>query len=553
MQLRNYQQQAVNALWGHIREREDNPVLVLPTGAGKGVILAQMARDVISWGGRMAIVSHVKELLQQTAGNITAMAPEIPVGVYSAGLGKKEMGYAVTVAGIQSCYDKAEEFGQLDIIAIDEAHRIPQEGEGMYRTFLQAARGANNSVRLVGLTATPYRTGSGLIAKPENLLNTIAFDVGVRQLIAEGWLSPLKSKVSLESVDTSKVGVRGGEFIQSDLQAAMMGDQELVVKACLEIAQKTQDRKSVLVFATGIDHAQMISRFLRDIEGDDVTREIYGDTPTEERAKNIADFRAGAFKYLVNVDVLTTGFDAPNVDCVAVLRPTMSPGLWVQMVGRGFRLSHGKVDCLVLDFGRNLMRHGPVDRIMISDAKEGGQREESDNWKECPNCQEVVPRGCEVCPDCGTAIPVKKREIKHDATAGGESPLAEPEPPRTIYYSKHIKKGSMPGHPATLKVTYCFGMTEVHEFVCFEHQWFARDKAVAWWRARSDEPPPVTVDGALNLIKQSGLKEPAQALLAPDEKNPKYLRVARVMDLQPMSEARRLTLFETGNTDDVPF
>lgn len=538
MMLRPYQREAVDALWRHFQTRDDNPVLVLPTGAGKGVILAEIAQVLANGQGRLAIVSHVKELLVQTAGNIQKMAPEIPVGVYSAGLGSKETGYAVTVAGIQSCYDKAEEFGPLDIIAIDEAHRIPDDGEGMYRTFLEAAKRINPSVRLVGLTATPYRTGSGLIAKPDNLLNHIAYEVGVRQLIAEGWLSPIKSKVSAEKVDISSVAIRCGEFVQSDLQAVMMADDALVARACAEIAAKTEDRKSVLVFATGIDHAKMIARFLRDIVGEDVVREIYGDTPSEERAKSVDDFKANAFKYLVNVDVLTTGFDAPAVDCVAVLRPTMSPGLWVQMVGRGFRLAPGKTDCLVLDFGRNLLRHGPVDRILIQDAKEGGSREESDAWKECPACQEVVPRGCDVCPDCGQLIPKKERQIKHDAQSANESVLSEPEAPSWIGYVKHEKTKFDQTKSVTLKVIYSFGMTDVYEFVCFEHHGFARDKAVGWWKMRSSEPVPLTVDGALNQIRQGAIKEPSKVLLGQDPQNPKYLRVQRIIDLRPMSPER---------------
>lgn len=527
MQLRPYQREAIDALWSHVREREDNPVLVLPTGAGKGVILAQIAQDVVQWQGRLAIVSHVKELLQQTAGNIQAMAPEIPVGVYSAGLGKKEKGYAVTVAGIQSCYEKAAEFGPLDIIAVDEAHRIPDDGEGMYREFLLAAKAINPAVRLVGLTATPYRLGSGMIAKPENLLNKIAYEVGVRQLIVQGYLSPLKSKAAFNKIDTSKVGVRAGEFIQSELQNAIAGDQDRVVLACYEIAQKTADRKSVLVFATGIDHAKQIQQFLVDITATDV-RTIFGDTPSDERAETLRAFKAGEIKYLVNVDVLTTGFDAPNVDCVAVLRPTMSPGLWVQMVGRGFRLSPGKTDCLVMDFGGNVKRHGPVDRILVTEKKlQNGDAP----VKECPRCQEVVPIGCAVCPDCGQKFEEAEagREVKHDTSSAESSVLSEPEVVTGIQYLKHQKKGTMPGqHPATLRVIYSLEYTEVSEFVCFEHQGYAKGQAAKWWKARSSEPTPLTVDGALNQIKETGIKEPARLVLATDGK---YLRVQQALEL----------------------
>jgi len=544
MDLRVYQTEAVNALWKHIREREDNPVLVLPTGAGKGVILAQIAKDVVAWGGRLAIVSHVKELLEQTAKNIQMMAPEIPIGVYSAGLGSKDTGYAVTVAGIQSCYEKASEFGKLDIIAIDEAHRIPEDGEGMYRTFLDAAKAINPLVRLIGLTATPYRLGTGMIAKPENLLNKVAYDIGVRQLIVQGYLSPLKSKSSVEKVDVSSVSVRGGEFVQGELQKAVMGDEGLVVRACCDMVARVDTRKAALVFCAGIDHAKMVAQFLKDLAGEDQVKTIFGDTPSDERAATIQAFRDGKLKYLVNVDVLTTGFDAPNVDCVAVLRPTMSPGLWVQMVGRGFRLAPGKTDCLVLDFGGNLMRHGPVDRIVIDERRRGA----GEPWKECPVCQEVVPIGCDVCPDCGGLFPrneVGKREVNHDVTAADKSILSEPEDVASIQYVKHrkMKDGRF---SITLRVIYSYGLAEVSEFVCFEHQGFARDKAAKWWRARSSEPTPLTVDGALNLIKQTGIKEPRKIALVSDGK---YLRVDRAIDFRFNDKPQ---IVESGETKE-PF
>jgi len=529
--LREYQRKAVDALWNHIRTRDDNPCIVLPTGAGKGVVLAQIAKDVVAWNGRMAILAHVKELLEQTAGNIMKMAPEIPVGIYSAGLGSRDLGYAVTVAGIQSIYDKAEALGKLDIIAIDEAHRIPPDGEGMYRTFLDAAKKLNPHVRLVGLTATPYRLGSGRICLPENLLNAVCYEIGVKQLIVAGFLSPLKSKTSVESTDVSNVSIRGGEFVQSELQAAMSGDEGKVVLACMDIAHKTQDRKSVLVFATGIEHAKQITQFLEDILGNPVPM-IICDTPSEERARTVREFREGRLKYLVNVDVLTTGFDAPAVDCVAILRPTMSPGLFYQMVGRGFRLADGKKDCLVLDFGGNLMRHGPIDRIRPPKSSSAAKASDQPDYKECPACREVVANGCEVCPDCGLKFEKKERqprEINHDGRAADKDVLSGPEEVFSVEYSRHNKKDAPEGHPPTLRVDYHIGaMWPVSEFVCLQHQGFARHKAEAWWKLRSSEPVPTTIDQAIETIMAKGILQPKKIVL---EMEGKFARIVRVMDL----------------------
>lgn len=514
-------------MWSHIRDREDNPCIVLPTGAGKGVVLAQIAKDVVAWKGRLAIVAHVKELLEQTAGNIQKLAPEVSCGIYSAGLKSRDLGYPVTVAGIQSIYDKAQEIGKLDIIAIDEAHRIPPDGEGMYRTFLDAAKQINPNVRLVGLTATPFRLQSGLICHPDNILNRVCYEIGVRKLIVDGYLSPLKSKASTEKINVDSVHLRGGEFIQSELQVAVMSDEDKMILACGEIDQKTQDRKSVLVFATGIEHAKQIATYLQDITGDYI-RTIFGDTPSDERARTIREFREQKIKYLVNVDVLTTGFDAPGVDCVAILRPTMSPGLFYQMVGRGFRLAPGKTDCLVLDFGGNLMRHGPVDRMRPGT---GGKESPSkaDPWKECPACQEVVERTCDVCPSCGEVFPKRERAVKHNERAADQDILSGPELVDGISYSKHEKNDPEKGLSRTLRVTYDVGMLKVNEFICLEHQGFPRTKAEAWWRLRVGEPVPATVDDALAHINANGIKEPKKVELEPDGK---YWRIIKAIDLE---------------------
>ncbi len=530
MQLRQYQQEAVDAVWNHIRNRNDNPCVVLPTGAGKGVVLSELARQVVEWSGRIVIVAHVKELLEQTAGNIMKMAPEIPVGIYSAGLKSRDLGYPVTVAGIQSIYDKAEQLGPVNIIAIDEAHRIPPDGEGMYRTFLEAAKKINPDVKLIGLTATPYRMSTGMICAPDNLLNQVCYEIGVRKLIVDGYLSPLRSKATDQTFDTSNVSIRGGEFVQGELEKAMASDEMKVAAACYEIVEKTVNRKSVIVFCSGVAHAQMVAQMLTDIAGTDLVRTVFGDTQSDERARTVADFKSGKVSYLVNVDVLTTGFDAPAVDCVSILRPTMSPGLFYQMVGRGFRLAPGKKDCLVLDFGGNLLMHGPVDRMVISEDKKTGQVGNGGaRFKKCPKCAEMMPVSCEVCPDCGEKLPREKRGIGHEATAATQEALSGPENVLSIVYQRHEKKIDEKKTSVSLRVNYdCGMMWPVSEFLCFEHKGFAQTKAAEWWRARSSEPVPRTIDEALRIIAAKGIQQPKQLILKSEGK---YLRVEKYLGM----------------------
>jgi hypothetical protein len=337
IELREYQREAVGAVYEHLRGRDDHPCVVIPTGGGKTPVMAQVCMDAAArWNGRVLVLAHVRELLEQTAGTLRDMAPELDVGVYSAGLGRRDTEHAVIVAGIQSAYRRAAELGPFDLVMVDEAHCIPADGEGMYRTFLSDALLVNPNVRLIGLTATPYRMATGMICAPDNLLNHVCYEIGVRELIVQGYLCALKTKAGRQKADTSGLHVRAGEFIASETEALMDRD-ELVKSACAEIIEYTRDRHSCLIFASGILHGRHVRDVLRAEHG--VACEcVFGETPSRERDEALARFRGngdGLFSeplpYLVNVNVLTTGFDAPNIDCIAMLRPTMSPGLYYQM------------------------------------------------------------------------------------------------------------------------------------------------------------------------------------------------------------------------------
>ncbi|MBN2129329.1 MAG: DEAD/DEAH box helicase family protein, partial [Sedimentisphaerales bacterium] len=282
--LRPYQQAAVDAVYEHLRTREDNPCVVCPTGAGKSHILAQICLDAVRlWSGRVLVLAHVKELLEQTAEKLHAMAPEMwhQIGVYSAGLKSRDTDHPIIVAGIQSVFRRAAQLDRFDLILLDECHMLPPDGEGRYRTFLADAQLVNPRVRLIGLTATPFRMTTGMICGPEHLLQHICYEIGVRELIAQGYLCPLKTKAGWRKVDTSSLHLRGGEFIAGEVEA-MMDDDDLVRAACREIVEHTEDRHSVLIFAAGVQHALHVQRVLgeRGIE----CGFVCGDTLPFERA-----------------------------------------------------------------------------------------------------------------------------------------------------------------------------------------------------------------------------------------------------------------------------
>lgn len=529
MGLRPYQRDAVDAVWNHIARSDTNPAVVLPTGSGKTHVIAELCRDAVQkWNGRVIVLAHVKELLEQAAGKLRAVAPDLPVGVFSAGLGRRDLGYAVTVAGIQSVYQRAHDLGPLDLVIVDEAHLIPPDGEGMYRRFLADARDLCDHQRVIGLTATPYRMKTGTICGPESVLHEVCFEAGVRELIVQGYLCPLRSRAGKATADTSDIHVRGGEFVAGELEDRMDEDA-LVEAACAEVVAATEHRRSVLLFCSGVRHGEHVARVLRERHGDECGF-VEGGTPAKERDALIARFKAGDLKYLANVNVLTTGFDAPNVDCVAMLRPTMSPGLYYQMVGRGFRLHPGKDDCLVLDFGGNVLRHGPVDALVVRDRSSPGDGEAP--AKECPECHALIAAGYAICPECGHEFP---RLPPQHATRPGRHAVTTLEEygPEVVHvdatsWHLHIKRAASGGldygAPPTMRVEYHCGMTVYREWICFEHTGYARARAEEWWRARSNEPVPETVDEAIDLA-DAGALAPTLAITVERRAGEKYDRV----------------------------
>ena len=525
MELRGYQQIAVNAVYDYLRKSDLNPCVVLPTGAGKSIVIAKIVTDAVTlWQGRCLILAHVKELLEQNAAKIAALCPEIDIGIFSAGLNSRNTKERVIIAGIQSVYDKAAQLGSFDLVLIDEAHLIPPDGDGMYRSFLDDMKKINPNIRLIGMTATPYRLKGGLICRKENLLNEVCCEIGVRKLIVAGYLSKLRSKNGKYKADLDNLHIRGGEFVAEDVEKAM-DNERLVTAACSEIAELCKDRKKVLIFASSIDHCRHIAETIRDQTHEECGI-VTGHTPKLERAEILDRFRGitqknlfgeakPELKYLVNVGVLTTGFDAPAIDCVAILRPTNSAGLYYQMVGRGFRLSPdtGKTDCLILDYGGNIMRHGPVDMIRITE-NPGRKGNGGAPVRECPQCQSVFPAGRTACPDCGYELPREERRLKHDSRAcsdgilSGESSELE-YPVKDVYYCTHTKRNADEDTPKTMRIDYMIGFNDFQaEWVCPEHTGYARRKFEKWWRERTELDPPDTAAECVQLAQKGYLRQP---------------------------------------------
>jgi DNA repair protein RadD len=491
--LRPYQQAAITSIYGYFQKKKGNPLVVIPTAGGKSLVMAAFIEGVLKvWPEqRILIATHVRELIAQNHAEMIGLWPEAPAGIYSAGLGKREAQARILFAGIQSIHRRAHEVGHTDLVLIDEAHLIPGNSSTMYRRFLDALTRINPALKVIGLTATPFRLDSGMLHEGKNALFTdIAYEAPVRDLIDAGYLSPLVSKQPATRLDVSKVGTRAGDFIQRDLAAAV--DQEAITRAAVtEIIEHGRDRKSWLTFCSGVEHARHVAEeFARQ---GIICRTIFGDTPKDERDAIIAAFKRGEIRALASMGVLTTGFNAPAVDLIALLRPTKSAGLYVQMVGRGTRLAPGKENCLVLDFAGNVRRHGPIDLVRPRRPGEAGGGEAP--TKVCPECDSIIALSATECPDCGYVFPA--REVKIAPTAA-TLPVLSPKvqwlPVHGVSYSRHDKLGGLP----SMKVTYSCGLKSYIEWVCIEHQGYARQKAAEWWRKRAPgRLVPLTVDQAI--------------------------------------------------------
>ena len=352
---------------------------------------------------RILVVTHVRELIAQNHAELIGLWRDAPAGICSAGLGRRDLGARILFAGIQSIHRRAYDVQQCDLVLIDEAHLIPAASNTMYRRFLDTLARINPQLKVIGFTATPYRTGSGMLHEGKGALFTdIAYEVSVRQLIDDGFLCPLVSKAAETRLDVSGVGSRGGEFIPGQLQAAV--DLPEITQAAIdEVVRLGSDRRSWLAFCAGVEHATHVAEAIRARGFTAAT--IFGDTPKPERDRIIAAFKRGEIRALASMGVLTTGFNAPGVDLIAMLRPTKSTGLYVQMAGRGTRLAPGKADCLVLDFAGNVARHGPIDAVK---PKKPGAGEGDAPVKVCPDCQSILATAVRVCPDCGHAFPPPK-------------------------------------------------------------------------------------------------------------------------------------------------
>jgi DNA repair protein RadD len=354
MQLRPYQLEAVHAAQAALAEGA-NPVLALATGTGKSLIMAELAHQARSAG--VWVLTHVQQLVQQNADTYERHTGRRPA-VVCAGLNRREREGEVTFGSLQTMIRAQVGMPPPQLIIIDEAHRVPhREGEpGMYAGLL--AR--HPQARRLAMTATPWRMDNGLIygAGAQYWFDTLAYTYNVPRAVAEGYLSPLVGVDTETQLDVEAVELQGGDFAQAAV--ARLQTEKWLAAVARSLPGLAGARRHVAVYCPTVAAARRAA--------DLITREagwsaevLTGGASQALRDDVLGRFAAGRLRVLCSVDMLTTGFDLPALDCIACLRPTLSSSLWVQMQGRGTRLAEGKKNCLVLDYVGNLQRLGGVD------------------------------------------------------------------------------------------------------------------------------------------------------------------------------------------------
>lgn len=518
MELRYYQKDGLNAIWNYFANGgKGNPILAWPGGTGKSVVPAAFISKAMQLypESRFMMITHVKELIKQNHDKFKFFWPNAPVGINSAGLKQRDYAQPIIYGGIQSIYGSPQLFGRRDIVFIDECHLLSGKDDSMYGVFLAGLKLINPKLKIVGLSATPYRMGQGLLTEG-NIFTDIIHDLtdfdNFNKLLAEGYLSLLIPKQLKTEFDISNVGIQNGEYVNTQLEAAV-NKQEQTYKAVKEMVEYGYDRKSWLIFASGIKHAEEIAAML-NMFGIDAAA-VHSKKDSDYCDAAISAFKEYRLRCIVNYGKLTTGFDHPGVDLLSILRWTLSIPLWVQMLYRGTRPAEGKNNCLVLDFARNTPRLGPINDPRIP-VKKGQAKPGDAPVKLCDKCGAYNHARSAFCCDCGHEFKFQSNLAStagtHDLikTDKADIPVIENFNVEWCLYNsgqKIDKETKLPlGDPYIVATYFCGKPKPYKEFVFPESHGYGRNIFKNWWHQRHASEPPHKVEECIKIL--SDLKKP---------------------------------------------
>lgn len=361
--LRDYQDDSVNHTVAHINKSLASALIVLPTGAGKSLVVSELARRIhhASKGKRVLCLAPSAELVQQNREKFETYG--LKASMFSASAGRKDLRHPVVFGSPLTVAKSLDQFGDYAAVIVDEAHGITPTLMEIMDTLAER----NPKLRRIGMTATPFRLGQGYIYKSHvdgreiNGYNSrdpywdhVTIEVKATTLIDRGFLTRPELALPSESYSVSKLVQQGHGYTAESIDGVFNTDGDKTARIVDNVLGYFYGGgyKGCMFFAANREHAQYIASLLPPGSW----RAVFANTPKAERVQTIADFKARRFPFLVNMNVLTTGFDAPHVDLIAIMRATESPGLWQQIAGRGLRLFPGKTHCKILDYADNVPR-----------------------------------------------------------------------------------------------------------------------------------------------------------------------------------------------------
>lgn len=528
---RDYQQYSIDKTFDYFIEGgSGNPLILMPTGMGKSIVVGGICERALKEypATRIIMMTETKELVAQNYAKLKAMWPDAPVGIYCDGLGRKQHHYPITFGTIGSLIGVSSAFGYIDFVIVDEAHGISESDDTMYRKFLTELMKVNPQLKVIGLTATGYRMKQGMLTQGENALFT---DIAVNMAdmesfnwaLDEGYLVPPIPRPTSVEYDLSNVKIKGGDYDQKTLQAEVDNDKKnrAIVEEMLTYGV---NRHSGMVFASGVDHCKHILDIFH-YYGESATWVASKGMSGKERDKNIEAYKAGEFKWMVNNGILTTGFDHAPLDIIGMARHTLSPGLWVQMLGRGTRPLYAsgydlltregrlmsiaasqKQNTLVLDFAQNVTRLGPINDPRVPQAAER-KRTGDAPVRICDSCGCYNHASARKCWNCGLEFP---RFLKIDESSGTKALVKHIGPVPIQIQTKEFpvdkvtyQEWNKPGKPDSIKITYHCGRKTFNEWLCVEHDGVAGRIGRALWRKLSGqlEAPSLTTEAVAQLDK----------------------------------------------------
>lgn len=539
---RPYQFDAVNATYEWFRQNPTgNPLVALPTGTGKSFVIAGQIwtmRNQVDPTHRFLMVTHSAKLVQQNADTLLDLWPNAPLGIHAEKLGKRDTLQPIIFGTRDSVWatikKKGNVFGIRNSLLIDEAHCVPPRQESSYRRIIESLEADNPNMRGIGYTATAFRMGLGTLIEEGSYFTDFAYNKteldDFNQFIRDGYLVPLFPKNTETEIDLSDVKIVAGEFNQKELEAAS-NQERITIAAIREALTLAHDRNHWLVYCAGISHVESVVHIL---EWHGIPCDYVHSKRTDaENERAIARAQSGGIRALVNADMLTTGFDWPEVDAILMLRATNSPGLHVQMLGRGTRPAPWvqKRNCLILDYARNVARLGPINDP-LKPRKPGERKGNPAPVKQCqnPDCRVLNHCSARECIAClwpfELNVKIKQTAGEHEVIAGYEQAPTKQEVWKVDHVFYTDMRSSANGLPM-LRVQYSCGTKMASELVLIEHPGFPGIRARQWWKERTQgADPPSTVYQA--LILQSQLKPPKSITVRIEsgEKYPKILSAA---------------------------